>query len=103
MLISMVVILGLLMMAGTLSKIFTGRIIAQLEEELFELIEEQRKALQQLKSVVAALKSIEARKELAQKECVKLQNDLFRVQAQVRNLSEIAQRRKDQEQGGRPF
>lgn len=103
MLISMVVILGLLMIACTLSKILTGRTIMQLDEELFQLIEEQRKAFQQLRSVVAALKSIAVHRELAQKECAKLQNELFRIQAQARNLLEAAQKRKDQEQGSRPL
>ncbi|MCC7264646.1 MAG: hypothetical protein IT369_19195 [Candidatus Latescibacteria bacterium] len=103
MLISMVVILGLLIVACTLSKIDTGRTITKLEEELFQLIEEQRKTHKQLRLVVAALKSIEVRRELAQKECVRLQNDLFRIQAQVRSLAEAAQKRSDQEHSNRPF
>ena len=103
MLIAMVVILVLLVVACTLSKITTGRIVMQLEEELFQLIEEQRKALHQLQAMIAALKSIEVRKELAQKECVKLQNDLFKVQTQIRSLAETSEKRKGQEQSSRPF
>ena len=103
MLISMIVILGLLGMACTLSKIHTSRVITQMEEELFRLIEEQRKTFNQLRLVAATLKSVETRRDLAQQECAKLQSELARIQAQVRSVLEVAQKRKDQEQGSRLF
>jgi septal ring factor EnvC (AmiA/AmiB activator) len=103
MLIAMAVLFVPLVFAGILSKIFISRFIERLEVELFNLVEEQRQAFRQLKQAKSDLKSVEKRRETAERERDELQATILRVQARISALTEISERRKEQARGRRAF
>ena len=103
MLIAMAVVLVLLVFVGIMSKIGISRRIAQLEVELFGLIEEQRRIFRQVRQAKSDLKSAEKRQEAAQHECDELQTTLLRIHTQVSALTERGEKRKEHARGQRPF
>lgn len=102
MLIVVVGIFAVFLLGCVLSKFFINRLVEELEKSLFQHLEEQRQTRGQLRQLKASLKTVELRKEVAQQECLQLQNALFKTQAQVRAQAEASERKREQAQS-RPF
>lgn len=103
MLIVVGIFFAIFLLGCVLSKVVTNRLIERMENELLQLAEEQRQTFQQMKQAKASLKTLELRREMAQQECLQLQNALFKTQAQLRAVAEASEKKKEQAHGHRSF